>query len=103
MLTLLRTARFDAWLKRLRDMEGKARILARLRSMMAGHFGDHAPVGEGVMELRIHAGPGYRIYYVRRGEKLFLLLIGGDKSTQMRDIAAAKALAREHAENPKET
>ena len=95
MISLLRSARFDEWLTQLRDMNGKARILARLRSAMGGHFGDCAPVGEGVMEMRIHAGPGYRLYYVRRGEKVYLLLVGGDKSTQKRDIAAAKALARD--------
>jgi putative addiction module killer protein len=90
--TFHRTVEFDAWLKALRDPVGKARILARIRSAEAGNVGDATAVGGGVFEMRIHVGPGYRLYYCRRGEVTYLLLLGGDKSSQQRDIRAAKAL-----------
>ncbi|CCG40875.1 type II toxin-antitoxin system RelE/ParE family toxin [Magnetospirillum molischianum] len=86
---------FDAWLRHLSDPKGKARILARINSAQHGNFGDCEPVGEGVSEMRVHVGPGYRVYFTRRGEVVYLLLCGGDKSTQRRDIEKAKALARE--------
>ena len=92
MSVFLRTVEFDEWLKVLRDPIGKARILARIRAAELGHFGDHAAVGEGVYELRIHTGPGYRAYYWRHGTVTYWLLCGGDKSTQRRDIRQAKAL-----------
>ena len=92
MSVFLRTVEFDEWLKVLRDPIGKARILARIRAAELGHFGDHAAVGEGVYELRIHTGPGYRAYYWRHGTVTYWLLCGGDKSTQRRDIRKAKAL-----------
>jgi len=92
MSVFLRTAEFDKWLKDLRDPIGKARILARLRAAEIGHFGDHAPVGDAVFELRIHSGPGYRVYYWRQGRVTYWLLFGGDKSTQRRDVRQAKAL-----------
>jgi putative addiction module killer protein len=95
VLTLTRSAEFDVWLRQLTDHKGRARILARLESAAHGNFGDCAPVGEGVFEMRIHFGPGYRVYYVRNGETVYLLLIGGDKSSQKRDIEKAKELARE--------
>ena len=88
----IRTVEFDAWLKDLRDPIGKARILARVRSAEQGNFGDCAPVGEGVFEMRIHAGPGYRVYYGRMGARVYLLLCAGNKSTQRRDIKQAIAL-----------
>ena len=94
MSVFLRTAEFDAWLKALRDPIGKARILARLRAAELDHFGDHASVGDAVFELRIHAGPGYRVYYTQRDNELIILLAGGDKSTQRRDIERAIELAR---------
>jgi len=100
MLTLLRHTVFDTWLRRLSDMKGKARILARIRSAELGNFGDCKPVGEGVNEMRIHAGPGYRVYFVRQGSVVYVLLCGGDKSSQTGDIERAKKLAREL---PKET
>lgn len=93
MYTILRTEEFDAWLKKLRDPKGKARILARLRSAEFGNIGDVKFVGDGVNEMRIHGGPGYRVYFIRRGTQLILLLLGGDKSSQHRDIVKAKALA----------
>ena len=92
MITILRTSVFDAWLRALRDPVGKARILARIRSAEAGNFGDCASVGNGISEMRIHAGPGYRIYFCRRGVTVYLLVCAGDKSSQQRDIGLAKAL-----------
>ena len=94
MLTFLRTPQFDLWLRSLRDPIAKARIAARIRSAQAGNFGDCEPVGEGISEMRIHVGPGYRAYFTRRGDVLYLLLCGGDKSTQRRDIQQAKALLK---------
>ena len=95
MNELLRTPEFDEWLRALRDPVGKARILARLRSAALGNIGDCEPVGEGISEMRIHAGPGYRVYFTRRGQKVYLLLCGGDKSSQQKDIRIAKELLRQ--------
>ncbi len=95
MYTLVRTSAFDEWLRRLNDQKGKARILARLISAEQGNFGDCGPVGEGVSEMRIHYGPGYRLYFVRNGAAIYLLLTGGDKGSQNRDIQRAKEMARE--------
>lgn len=94
MNVFFRTSEFDAWLKALRDPIGKARILARIRTAELGHFGDSAAVGEGIYELRIHVGPGYRAYYWRQGAVTYWLLCGGDKSSQRRDIRTAKALVQ---------
>ena len=94
MTTFLRTPEFDVWLKALRDPIAKARVIARIRSAEAGNFGDCAPIGEGISEMRIHVGPGYRLYYCRRGEITYLLLCAGDKSSQQKDIRAAKALLK---------
>lgn len=91
----IRTEVFDAWLRDLRDPVGKARILARVRSAEQGNFGDCVAVGEGVWEMRIHYGPGYRVYYARKGERLYLLLCAGNKSTQKRDIRHAINLFRQ--------
>jgi len=93
--TFLRTPEFDEWLTRLRDQVGKARILARIRSAEAGNFGDCESVGDGISEMRIHVGPGYRVYYCRRGEVVYLLLCGGDKSSQKKDIREAKRILRQ--------
>ncbi len=79
----------------MRDPKGKARIIARLDAAALGNFGDCEPVGEGVSEMRIHAGPGYRVYFTRRGLVVYVLLVGGDKSSQKRDIKRAMQLARE--------
>lgn len=95
MNTFLRTDEFDAWLRELKDQVGKARIIARIISAESGNFGDAEPVGEGVSEMRIHYGPGYRIYFCRRGKTVYLLLCGGSKSSQKKDIKEAKRLARE--------
>ena len=94
MITFVRTPEFDAWLKALRDPIGKARIISRIRSAEQGNFGDCEPVGDGVSEMRIHCGPGYRVYYSRRRQVVYLLLCGGSKSTQSRDIKQAKALLK---------
>lgn len=94
MNTFERSAEFDAWLAGLKDKVGRARILHRIRSAEHGNFGDCGPVGEGVSEMRIHVGPGYRAYFTRRAEVVYLLLAGGDKSTQKRDIKHAIEMAR---------
>jgi len=99
VIEIRRTAAFDRWLRNLRDRIGKARILARLESAGRGNFGDCAPVGGGVMEMRIHAGPGYRVYFFRHGRSVYVLLSGGDKTTQDRDIRRAIAMAREFRES----
>ena len=94
MNTFLRSEEFDAWLSGLKDRVGRARIAHRIRYAEHGNFGDCEPVGEGVSEMRIHIGPGYRAYYTRRGEVVYLLLLGGDKSSQKRDIKRAIEMAR---------
>jgi len=94
MIALIRSSDFDEWLTKLADAKAKARILARLRSATFGNFGDCEPVGEGVFEMRVHVGPGYRLYLVRTGSVIYVLLTGGDKSSQKRDITRAKAIAR---------
>lgn len=94
MNTFLRTDDFDAWLSALKDKVGRARIIQRIRSAEAGNFGDCEPVGEGVSEMRIHVGPGYRLYYIQYGTVVYLLLLGGDKSGQKRDIKRAIEMAR---------
>lgn len=94
MNTFLRTEEFDAWLSALKDRVGRARIAYRIRSAEHGNFGDCKSVGEGVSEMRVNVGPGYRLYYTRRGEVVYLLLLGGDKSSQKRDIRRAIEMAR---------
>lgn len=86
---------FVRWLKKLRDRQGRLRILKRLRRLSDGQFGDCQPVGEGVHELRMFFGPGYRVYFARQGDAVILLLAGGDKDSQAGDIGRAKALAKE--------
>lgn len=93
MYTVLRSDEFDKWLTKLKDAKGKARIVARIRSAELGNLGDVKSVGEGISEMRIHYGPGYRVYFARRGKLVILLLVGGDKASQKRDIKRAKALA----------
>ncbi len=95
MNTFIRSSEFDQWLSGLTDQKAKARILARLRSAMHGNFGDCEPVGEGVSEMRIHVGAGYRVYYTRTGTTVYFLLGGGDKSTQRKDINRILKLAWE--------
>ena len=95
MLTLRQTEAFKDWLSGLRDRTARTRIAQRLVRVQAGLTGDVKPVGEGVSELRIDHGPGYRVYFVQRGTELIVLLCGGDKRTQDRDIRLAKAMAKE--------
>ncbi len=97
--TFLKSDEFDDWLARLKDTVGKAIIIKRIRSAEMGNFGDCAPVGEGVVEMRVHYGPGYRIYCKRQKEVIYFLLIGGDKSSQKRDVLFAKAMARKITED----
>jgi putative addiction module killer protein len=92
---LEQTAGFADWLDGMRDLNGRVRIIKRLVRLADGQFGDVKPVGEGVHELRMFFGPGYRVYFMQRGEVVILLLAGGDKDSQPRDIAAAKELARQ--------
>jgi len=86
---------FSAWLQALRDSTAKAKIAARVQRLAFGNPGDVRPVGDGVSEMRIHYGPGYRVYYVQRGTVLIVLLCGGDKATQSKDIEAARKLVKE--------
>lgn len=95
MIEVRQTGVFSEWLRKLRDEKARFRILARIRRLSLGHFGDVKPVGEGVSELRIDYGPGYRVYLCQRGDTLVLLLVGGNKKTQATDIAKAKKLAKE--------
>ena len=94
MNTFERTGEFDAWLASLKDNVGRARIVHRIRSAEHGNFGECETVGEGVSEMRIHFGPGYRAYFMRRAEAVYLLLLGGDKSSQKRDIKRAIEMAQ---------
>jgi putative addiction module killer protein len=95
MLEVRQTEVFANWLDGLKDRTAVARIDVRIRRLSLGNFGDVKPVGEGVSELRIDYGPGYRVYFVRRGEAIVILLCGGDKRTQPKDIAKAKEFAKE--------
>jgi putative addiction module killer protein len=83
---------FDRWLSRLKDVKGKAKIIARLDSLRLGNLGDTKFLGDSLRELRIHSGPGYRLYFFRRGEAVIVLLCGGYKSTQSRDISRARKI-----------
>ncbi|WP_296188167.1 type II toxin-antitoxin system RelE/ParE family toxin [Pseudomonas sp. UBA1879] len=94
MIFFERSTSFSNWLKLLKDKTGQRRIFARLDAAQDGHFGDCQPVGSGIYEMRIHYGPGYRVCFTRRGPVFYLLLIGGDKSTQARDIDQAKEMVK---------
>ncbi len=94
MIEIRKTDIFVQWLDDLRDILARARVLARIERLAAGNPGDVEPVGEGVSELRINYGPGYRVYFQKRGQELIILLAGGDKSTQTKDIKVALRLAR---------
>jgi putative addiction module killer protein len=95
MRTVLTTEVFDSWFSGLDDARARARIGARIRRAEEGNLGDCAPVGEGVSEMRIHYGPGYRVYFVQRGLEIVILVAGGNKSTQSKDIKAALNLAQQ--------
>lgn len=95
MVTVLQTKEFQNWLDALRDKRAQARIAARLRLAEAGNLGDWKPVGGEVSEMRVDFGPGYRLYFTRRGRLLIVMLAGGDKSSQARDIRRAQRILKE--------
>ena len=95
MIQIQQTETYAKWFAGLRDRVARARIDIRIRRLSLGNAGDTKPVGEGVSELRVDHGPGYRVYFIQRGEVLIVLLAGGDKSTQDKDIRNAKALAND--------
>ncbi len=94
MIEIRKTERFARWIDNLRDIGGRARILARIERLVGGNPGDVKRIRGGISEMRIDYGPGYRVYFKKRGRELIILLAGGDKSTQARDIEAALRLAR---------
>ena len=93
MVDVRQTERFARWLDGLRDLRGRAKVQARIERLIGGNPGDVRPVGAGVSELRINYGPGYRVYYLQKGAELIVLLAGGDKSSQAKDIDEALLLA----------
>lgn len=95
MIEIRKTTMFTKWFDSLKDRRAKARIQARIDRVEMGHFGDIEPVGEGVSELRIFYGPGYRVYFVYRDSVVVILLSGGDKNTQQADITKAKEIAKQ--------
>lgn len=95
MLEIRQTTAYSDWFSSLRDRAAKARIDIRIRRLSLGNPGDVKPVGEGVSELRLDYGPGYRVYFIQKADVFVVLLAGGDKSSQAKDIAKAKVLARE--------
>jgi putative addiction module killer protein len=94
MIEIRKTERFARWIDSLRDVQGRARILARIERLAGGNPGDVKRIRGGISEMRIDYGPGYRVYFKKRGQTLIILLAGGDKSTQAKDIEAALRLAR---------
>ncbi|AXH95006.1 type II toxin-antitoxin system RelE/ParE family toxin [Ornithinimicrobium avium] len=99
MVQVVRSATFDRWLGKLKDQRAAARVLVRINRLAAGNPGDVKPVGQGVSEMRINYGPGYRIYYLTHDDRVVLLLTGGDKSTQETDIRKAHDIAAEWKRN----
>lgn len=95
MMEVRQTAAFKKWFAKLRDIRAQAHIVRRIERVQAGNLGDVKSLGDGVSEMRIHYGPGYRLYLARSGERLVILLCGGDKSSQATDIREAKAMAKE--------
>ena len=99
MVEVRQTERFARWLEDLRDLRARARVQARIERLIGGNPGDIKPVGSGVSELRINYGPGYRVYFKQKGSTLIILLAGGDKASQPRDIDEALSLSRQIKEN----
>jgi putative addiction module killer protein len=95
MVEIVKSDTFDRWLRKLRDPQAKARVEMRIRRLSLGNAGDVQPIGEGLSEMRIDYGPGYRVYYMQKSSILILLLCGGDKRTQQKDIAKAREIAAE--------
>ncbi|HCA57462.1 MAG TPA: addiction module antitoxin RelB [Blastocatellia bacterium] len=95
MIEIRQTEHYAKWFEALKDHMARARIDVRIRRLSLGNPGDVKPVGEGVSEMRIDYGPGYRVYFLTKGSELILLLIGGDQSTQEKDIAKAKQIAKD--------
>ena len=95
MFIIQKTEYFDHWLLRLNDVRAKAKILARLKRAELGNLGDHKNVGDGVFEMRIDYGPGYRVYFARSKGIIIILLVGGDKSSQLKDISKSKQIILE--------
>ena len=98
MIEVRQTPEYEKWFASLKDRTARVRVDIRIRRLSLGNFGTNEPVGEGVSELKIDHGPGYRVYFFQHGGHYVLLLVGGDKSTQTRDIKKAKELARKYAE-----
>jgi len=94
MIEIRKIEHFANWLDNLRDIQAKARVMVRIERLASGNAGDVKPVGEGVSEMRINYGSGYRVYFIQRGSELIILLAGGDKSSQSQDIKAAVRLAQ---------
>jgi putative addiction module killer protein len=92
MIVVKRTKVYNRWINKLKDLRARSKINSRLYQIKNGNFGDFKSVSDGIFEIRIHYGPGYRIYYMREGEEVIILLVGGDKSTQQKDIEKAKEL-----------
>jgi putative addiction module killer protein len=95
MIEILKTIEFVDWIDKLKDRSASARILLRLDRLRCGNFGDFKNIGDGLSELRVTYGPGYRVYYTHQGDKIVLLLIGGDKGSQARDITKAKKILKQ--------
>ena len=95
MIEIIKSDTFDRWLRKLRDPQAKARVEMRIRRLSLGNAGDVQPIGEGLSEMRIDYGPGYRVYFMQQSKVLVLLLCGGDKRTQKKDIVNAKRIAAE--------
>ena len=95
MYTIHESETFSKWLIKLKDIQAKVSILRRIERVRDGNFGDHKSIGQEVSELRVSAGPGYRVYYTLQGDEIVILLVGGDKSTQSKDIDKAQQMCKE--------
>ena len=102
MYSIQKTDYFDKWLTKLKDTKGKVSILRRIERLKKGNFGDHKSIGQDLWELRVTIGAGYRVYYTKRDNEIVVLLFGGDKSTQSKDIIKAKEILKEIDNEPSE-